>query len=86
MIRRSLLTFALVLLASPARSQAPVFLTQWGGLGSGQGQLKDPYDIVIDAQGNAYVADSFNHRVEKFSPDQTPTVRASWGRLKNLYR
>eukprot|EP00058_Branchiostoma_floridae_P006913 XP_002592401.1 hypothetical protein BRAFLDRAFT_67266 [Branchiostoma floridae] len=42
------------------------FLFQFGGKGSGEGQLKDPRGICTDRAGNIIVADSDNGRVEMF--------------------
>jgi len=42
--------------------------TNYGTLGSADGQLKAPADVVLDAQGNSWVADRGNDRIEKFSP------------------
>ena len=61
-------------------------LTEWASLGSGDGQFKSPYGVARDAAGGVYVADSGNHRIQKFGPVQTPTKGTSWGRLKNRYR
>lgn len=44
-------------------------LAHWGGLGSEQGQLSRPEGLALDANGNVWVADSCNHRIQKFSPD-----------------
>ncbi|MFZ1794256.1 MAG: flippase activity-associated protein Agl23 [Anaerolineae bacterium] len=41
----------------------------WGGFGSRNGQLNDPWGITVDKDGNVIVADSFNHRVQKFTAD-----------------
>ena len=53
------------------------FLTQWGNLGSGNGQFRDIGGIALDRQGNVYVTDFENHRVQKFSSDGT--LVATWG-------
>ncbi len=43
------------------------FITQWGGLGAGIGQLDSPTGIDVDEQGNVYVADRNNNRIQKFT-------------------
>ena len=43
------------------------FLTQWGSGGSGPGQFDWPRGIAVDGSGNVYVADTCNHRVQKFT-------------------
>lgn len=42
------------------------YATQWGTLGAGQGQFNRPVSIAIDKQGNLYIADMYNHRIQKF--------------------
>jgi DNA-binding beta-propeller fold protein YncE len=39
-----------------------------GGPGFDNGNFKEPRGIAFDAQGRAYVADTFNHRVQVFNP------------------
>ncbi|NLG49344.1 MAG: TIGR03663 family protein [Chloroflexi bacterium] len=36
----------------------------WGMPGSGSGQFRSPKGIALDAEGNVYIADSMNHRVQ----------------------
>jgi DNA-binding beta-propeller fold protein YncE len=48
-----------------------------GGPGSEPGQLNQPSDIAVDAAGNVYVADTWNHRIQKLAPDLTPV--GGWG-------
>ena len=41
----------------------------FGKEGSGNGQFQCPHDIAIDSQGLVYVADTGNHRIQKFTPN-----------------
>lgn len=50
--------------------------TQWGGWGSGEGELYYPRGIAIDSFDNVYVADTNNHRIQKFS--SSGTYLAQW--------
>jgi len=54
----------------------PGFVLRWGTQGIGPGQFLSPLGIGVDPQGNVYVADTDNHRVQKFSGDST--FIASW--------
>lgn len=42
-------------------------VTQWGGPGGGDGQFSNPSDLDGDSQGNLYVLDTGNRRVQQFS-------------------
>ncbi len=54
-----------------------------GAVGSGPGprprQLRNPYDVAVDAQGRLYVADNSNHRVVRYGPAPAYAYRARWG-------
>lgn len=39
-----------------------------GGKGNGKGQLASPTAMVLDGNGNVFIADTGNARIEKFSP------------------
>jgi len=62
-----------------------VFLSLWGSRGHGAGQFINPYGIAIDANDDVYVAesstsslaDTANHRVQKFTSDGTFLL--AWG-------
>ena len=41
----------------------------WGEAGSGEGQLNGPAGIAFDSNNSAYVVDSRNHRVQKFTTE-----------------
>ncbi len=45
------------------------WVKQWGSFGSGPGELNTPHSIASDAQGNIYVADRGNRRIQVFDPD-----------------
>lgn len=48
-----------------------VYRSSYGGSGSGNGQLSKPAAITKDAEGNLWVADTSNNRVEEFSSGGT---------------
>jgi DNA-binding beta-propeller fold protein YncE len=46
------------------------FIDKWDSEGSGDGQLSTPHSIDVDSNnGNVYLADSGNNRVQKFTTD-----------------
>jgi DNA-binding beta-propeller fold protein YncE len=60
------------------------FVMKWGGLGAGPGEFNGPVGIAADANGNVYVTDHGNHRVQKFRVSNTGGVwearhLATWG-------
>lgn len=71
------IVFAAALLPIPASAQAPVYLYQWGTLGTGDGQFAGPEDVAVDASGNVYVADYGNSRIQKFTSNGG--YLAQWG-------
>jgi len=42
-----------------------------GTKGAGDGQLSNPCALAIDKEGNIYLSDSSNNRIQKFKPDGT---------------
>ncbi len=47
--------------------------------GSAADQLLGPNDIFIDASGNIFVADDYNHRIQKWAPGATSGVTVAGG-------
>ena len=48
------------------------FVTCYGYYGSDDGQFKNPWDVSFDSDGDVYIADSGNHRIQvfKYYPDK----------------
>ena len=51
----------------------------WGTEGTEPGQLRYPYDIVLDGKGHIYVCEFGNHRVQKFTLDGE--LVSLWGNI-----
>jgi DNA-binding beta-propeller fold protein YncE len=51
-------------------------LAVWGQQGEEPGQFKDPHGIAVGPDGSVYVADTWNHRVQKF--DSNGKLLKSW--------
>jgi tripartite motif-containing protein 71 len=43
------------------------FITSWGSDGNGDGQFSKPEGLYVDPDGNVYVADTVNKRIQVFS-------------------
>src|SRR5664280_2145175 len=61
--------------AAAATSYA--YVTQWGSLGTGNGQFSGPIGVATDSSGNVYVTDGGNNRIEKFN--SSGTYLTQWG-------
>jgi hypothetical protein len=48
---------------------AYIYVRNWGAPGIGDGEFDMPTSVEVDAQGNVWVVDMDNDRVQKFSPD-----------------
>jgi len=68
----------------------PQLITKWGGGGPGHasslqaqeaGQLRNPWGIAVDGNGDVYVTDAGNHRVQKF--DREGNFMTQWGGFGN---
>jgi DNA-binding beta-propeller fold protein YncE len=56
---------------------APQFVDKWGSSGSGDSQFSGASGIAVDGLGQVYVADTNNHRIQKFRGDGTFLL--TWG-------
>ena len=50
-------------------SKDGVWLKSWGDRGDKPGEFNTPHNIATDVQGNVYVADRFNRRIQVFDGD-----------------
>jgi YD repeat-containing protein len=57
----------------------PTYASAFGSNGFADGQLKSPGDVALDAQGNLWVADKLNHRLQKFDPSGKFLAKVSAG-------
>ena len=57
----------------------PAFAAQFGTAGSEAGQLNEPRGTAIASNGNVYVLDSSNSRIDEFSPTGTFQETFGWG-------
>jgi tripartite motif-containing protein 71 len=54
-----------------------VFDIQWGSYGTAEGEFSYPNGITVDSNGQVYVVDSGNSRIQKFDADGNYLLQ--WG-------
>ena len=47
-------------------AHADQFALEFGSFGTGNGEFNDPHDLTVDDDGNIYVVDKGNNRIQKF--------------------
>lgn len=70
-----------MLIWAPGASGAYTFASSWGSGGAGDGQFAQPHGLSAHPSGDIYVADTLNHRVQRFTPEGR--FVATWGALGN---
>ena len=61
------------------------FLAKWGLRGVGLGEFSQPTAVAVDCNGDVYVADTNNNRVERFNP-VSPAATGCWPPAPGLLR
>src|SRR5262245_57158981 len=72
-----ILFVALMVAPQPVLAQAPTFIMQWGTAGSAPGQFLYPTGAAVGLNGDVYISDQYNYRVQQFT-SSGQFVRA-WG-------
>jgi sugar lactone lactonase YvrE len=87
-----MLTFAAITVreAGAAVTDPPQFAFTWGTFGTGESQFSNPAGLALDSSGDLYVADSSDHRIQKFDAagnflTQWGTFGTGEGQFNNLY-
>ncbi|CAF1691535.1 unnamed protein product, partial [Adineta ricciae] len=68
-----------VLKFSPEQNSATIVAGIMNGNGSGLHQLNEPGQIYVDNFGNIYIADSLNHRIQKWTPGAKQGITVAGG-------
>ncbi len=69
---------------SVAEAPAPfsyVFAGEWGSEGTGDGEFRQPNGVAVGPEGQVYVVDDWNNRVQYFTP--TGSFLGKWGSRGN---
>jgi DNA-binding beta-propeller fold protein YncE len=70
-----------MLVAAPRAGAVLFYDSQWGGLGTGNGQFDGPEGVGIAPSGDVYVADTANDRIQHF--DSLGNFIGKWGLTGN---
>ncbi|MGE5282164.1 MAG: DUF6531 domain-containing protein [Chloroflexota bacterium] len=64
-----------------APKHSSIYLSSFGAEGAGAAQLSHPADVAVDGEGNLWIADKLNHRIEEF--DEAGEFIAAFGKNVN---
>ena len=67
----------MTILTTPALPATPTFTLRWGSYGTAPGQFYSPSAIAIAPDGNIWVCDRGNNRIQQFTP--SGTFVSMWG-------
>jgi len=72
-------TLIVCALSGIATAEAEFYVTdlEWGSWGPGDGQFSYPSGVAVDNEGNVYVADVINQRIQKFTTNGS--FITTWG-------
>ena len=56
----------------------------WGSNGNGAGEFERPRDVAVGVYNEVYVADTFNHRIQKF--DKNGNLILQWGKYGSIHQ
>ena len=60
------------------------FIGRWGGFGVGSGQFRSPLGIAVSpANGQVYVVDTGNDRIQRFQPERHLRLGVGWLRFRD---
>lgn len=73
------LLLAMSAIAACAQTDLPVYAFSFGSKGTNDGQFNWPIGLAVDSNGNLYVADEYNDRIQEF--DSNGNYLNQWGTL-----
>ena len=56
----------------------------WGSNGNNSGEFNGPRDVAVSSNNEVYVADTFNHRIQKF--DKNGNLLLKWGEYGSIHQ
>jgi DNA-binding beta-propeller fold protein YncE len=62
-----------------AQTLLPLYSTQFSRLGAASGEVSNPSAVALDSNGNIWLADAENNRIDKFSSAGTFLKAFGWG-------